>query len=103
MTILAHSTAQHETPDIIDFPPDMLVVRNSDVSDPANGGRVPRFSDLVGCDDPRRRRDDPQRSRPASPRCCQWVEVSCDNREQSYHQPSRLTIHRPVTPSADAV
>ena len=45
MTMLAHSTAQHETPEIIEFAPDMLVVRDIDVSDPANDGIVSRFSD----------------------------------------------------------
>ena len=45
MTMLAHSTAQHETPGVIDFAPDMLVVRDVDVSDPANDGRVSRFSE----------------------------------------------------------
>ena len=28
--MLAHSTAQHETPEIIDFAPDMLVLRDID-------------------------------------------------------------------------
>ena len=45
MTMLAHSTAQHETPEIIEFAPDMRVLRDIDVSDPANDGRVSRFSD----------------------------------------------------------
>ena len=45
MTMLAHSTAQHETSGVIDFAPDMLVVPDIDVSDPANDGRVSRFSD----------------------------------------------------------
>ena len=45
MTMLAHSTAQHETPGVIDFAPDMLVVRDVDVSGPANEGRVSRFSE----------------------------------------------------------
>ena len=45
MTMLAHSTAQHETPEIIEFAPDMLVVRDIDISDPANDGSVSRFSD----------------------------------------------------------
>ena len=45
MTMLAHSTAQHETPGVIDFAPDMLVVPDIDVSDPANRGRASRFCD----------------------------------------------------------
>ena len=45
MTMLAHSTAQHETPGIIEFAPDMLVLRDIDISDPANDGNVSRFSD----------------------------------------------------------
>ena len=45
MTMLAHSTAQHETPGVIDFTPDMPVVRDTGASDPANGGRASRFSD----------------------------------------------------------
>ena len=45
MTMLAHSTVQRETPEIIEFAPDMLVLRDIDVSDPANEGRVSRFSD----------------------------------------------------------
>ena len=45
MTMLAHSAAQHETPGIIKFAPDMLVLRYIDLSDPANDGRVSRFSD----------------------------------------------------------
>ena len=49
MTMLAHSTAQHETPEIIEFAPDMLVLRDIDVSDPANDGRVSRFSDESWC------------------------------------------------------
>ena len=43
--MLAHSTAQHDTPGVIGFAPDMLVVRDIDVSDPANDGRVSRFCD----------------------------------------------------------
>ena len=49
MTMLAHSTAQHETPEIIEFAPDMLVLRDIDVSDPANEGRVSQFSDESWC------------------------------------------------------
>ena len=49
MTMLAHSTAQHETSKVIEFKPDMLVLRNIDVSDPANDGRVSRFSDESWC------------------------------------------------------
>ena len=50
MTVLAPlSTAQHETPGVIDFAPDMLVVPDIDVSDPANDGRVSRFSDESWC------------------------------------------------------
>ena len=49
MTMLAHSTAQHETSTIIEFKPDMLVLRDIDVSDPANDGRVSRFSDESWC------------------------------------------------------
>ena len=45
MTMLAHSTAQHETPGVIDFAPDMLVVPDIDVSDPANDRHVSRFCD----------------------------------------------------------
>ena len=45
MTMLAQSTAQHETPEIIEYKPDMLVLRDIDVSDPASDGRVSRFSD----------------------------------------------------------
>ena len=43
--MLAHSTAQHETPGVIDFAPDMLVVPDIDVSDPANDRHVSRFGD----------------------------------------------------------
>ena len=43
--MLAHSTAQRETPEIIEFAPEMLVLRDIDVSDPANDGSVSRFSD----------------------------------------------------------
>ena len=45
MTMLAHSTARHETPEIIEFAPDMLVLRDIDFSDSVNDGRVSRFSD----------------------------------------------------------
>ena len=45
MTMLAHSTAQLETPGVIDFAPDMLVVPDIDVLDPANRGSVSRFCD----------------------------------------------------------
>ena len=49
MTMLNHSTAQHEAPGGVDFTPDMLVVRDIDVSDPANDGRVSRFSNESWC------------------------------------------------------
>ena len=42
---LAHPTPQHEPSGIVDFAPDMVVVKDIDVSDPANAGRVSRFSD----------------------------------------------------------
>ena len=45
MTMLAQSTAQHETPRVVEFKPDMLVLHDIDVSDPANDGHVSRFSD----------------------------------------------------------
>ena len=45
MTMLARSTAQHETPEIIEYKPDMPVLHDIDVSDPANDGHVSRFSD----------------------------------------------------------
>ena len=45
MTMLAHSTPQHDTPGVVAFAPDMVVVQDIDVSDPANDGRVSRFSD----------------------------------------------------------
>ena len=49
MTMLAHSTAQHDTPGIIEFAPDMLVLRDIDVSEPANDRSVSRFSDESWC------------------------------------------------------
>ncbi len=49
MTMLAHATAQHDTPGAVDFAPDMLVVRDIDASDPANDGLVSRFSDDSWC------------------------------------------------------
>ena len=45
MTMLAHSTAQHETPGVIDFAPDMLVIPNIDVLDPKNDRHVSRFGE----------------------------------------------------------
>ena len=45
MTMLAHSTAQHETPGVIDFAPDMLVIPNIDVLDPKNDRHVSRFDE----------------------------------------------------------
>ena len=45
MTMLAHSTARHQTPRVIEYKPDMLVLRDIDVSDLANDGHVSRFSD----------------------------------------------------------
>ena len=49
MTVLAHSTAHHETPRVVEFKPDMLVLRDIDVSDPASDGSVSRFRDESWC------------------------------------------------------
>ncbi len=56
MTMRAHSKTQPETPGNIDFSPEMLVVRDIDVSDPANDGRVSWFSDKSWCLSPAARK-----------------------------------------------
>ncbi len=56
MTMLAHPTPQHEPSGVVDFDPDMVVVKDIDVSDPANAGRVSRFSDDSWCLSPAARK-----------------------------------------------
>ena len=54
--MLAHPTPQHEPSGVVDFDPDMVVVQDIDVSDPANAGRVSRFSDDSWCLSPAARK-----------------------------------------------
>ena len=54
--MLAHSAAQPDTPGVVDFAADLLVVQGIDVSDPANAGRVSRFSDDSWCLSPAARK-----------------------------------------------